>query len=202
VVISAEMVKKLRLKTGTGIMDCKRALQETSGDLEKAVDLLRQKGISTTRKRSSKAASDGQIAAYIHGDGKIGVLLEVNCETDFVARTESFRTFVREIAMQIAAANPLYIKKEDVPQDIIDHESSIFRAQSLEEGKPEKVIERITEGRLKKFFQEVCLIEQAYIRDDKKTVQDLLNDLIASLGENIIIRRFCRYQLGRTVEEM
>lgn len=194
--ISAEMVKKLRLKTGTGIMDCKRALQETGGDFEKAVELLRQKGISIIRKRSSKAASDGQITAYIHGDGKIGVLLEVNCETDFVARTESFRVFVREIAMQIAATNPLYIKREDIPEEIIEQERSVYRAQSLEEGKPEKVVERIIEGRLKKFFQEVCLLEQAYIRDDKKTVQELLNELIASLGENICIRRFCRYQLG------
>jgi elongation factor Ts len=194
--ISAEIVKKLRLRTGTGIMDCKRALQETGGDFEKAVELLRQKGISTIRKRSSKAASDGQIASYIHGDGKIGVLLEVNCETDFVARTESFRTFVREIAMQIAATNPLYIKREDIPGEIIEQERSIYRAQSLQEGKPEKIVERIIEGRLKKFFEEVCLLEQAYIRDDKKTVQDLLNELIASLGENIHIRRFCRYQLG------
>ena len=194
--ISAEMVKELRLKTGTGIMDCKRALQETGGDFEKAVELLRQKGISIARKRSSKAASDGQITAYIHGDGKIGVLLEVNCETDFVARTESFRTFVREIAMQIAATNPLYIKREDIPEEIIERERSLYRAQSLEEGKPEKVVERIVEGRLKKFFQEVCLLEQAYIRDEKKTVQELLNELTASLGENIYIRRFCRYQLG------
>ena len=200
--ISAEMVKELRVKTGTGIMDCKRALQETSGDFEKAVDLLRQKGVSTTRKRSSKAASEGQIAAYIHGDGKIGVLVEVNSETDFVARTEGFRSFVREIAMQIAAANPLYIKREDVPQEVLEREISIFRAQSLEQGKPEKVVERIVEGKVKKYFQEVCLMEQSYIRDDKKTVQDLLNELISSLGENINIRRFCRYQLGRTEENM
>jgi len=192
------MVKKLRVKTGTGIMDCKRALQDTNGDFEKAVDLLRKKGISTTRKRSSKAASDGQIASYIHGDGKIGVLLEVNCETDFVARTEGFRTFVREIAMQIAASNPLYIKQENTPDEVIERESAIFRAQALELGKNEKVAERIVEGKLKKFYQEVCLMEQAYIRDDKKTVQDLLNELIASLGENIFIRRFTRYQLGVT----
>jgi len=200
--ISAEMVKELRVKTGTGIMDCKRALQETSGDFEKALDLLRQKGVSTTRKRSSKAASEGQIAAYIHGDGKIGVLVEVNSETDFVARTEGFRSFVREIAMQIAAANPLYIKREDVPQEVLEREISIFRAQSLEQGKPEKVVERIVEGKLNKYFQEVCLMEQPYIRDDKKTVQDLLNELISSLGENINIRRFCRYQLGKTEENM
>ncbi len=194
--ISAKMVKELRLKTGIGIMDCKRALQETNGDFDKAIGLLRQRGISASRKRSSKGASDGQIAAYVHGDGKIGVLVEVNCETDFVARTDSFRTFVREIAMQIAASNPLYIKKEDIPEEVTERERSISRAQSLEQGKPEKVIDRIVEGKLKKFFQDVCLMEQIYIRDEKKTIQDLLNELIASLGENIYIYRFCRYQLG------
>ncbi|MBW2149612.1 MAG: translation elongation factor Ts [Deltaproteobacteria bacterium] len=195
------MVKELRMKTGTGIMDCKRALQETNGDFDQAVELLRQKGMSEIRKRSSKAASEGQIAAYIHGDGKIGVLVEVNCETDFVARTEGFRTFVREIAMQVAAANPLYIKREDIAEEVIERERSIFRTQSLEQGKPEKVVDRIVEGKLKKFFQEVCLMEQVYIRDDKKTIQDLLNELIATLGENIYIRRLCRYQLGEDLSE-
>lgn len=194
--VTLDVIKELRQKTGAGVMDCKKALQEAGGDLEKAVDLLRKKGLQMAQKRSSKAAEEGRITAYVHGDGKIGVIVEVNCETDFVARTDLFKNFAFDMAMQVAAANPLFVSRDDVPQELVEREKKIYTEQAVQQGKPEKVIDRIVEGKIQKYFQEVCLLEQKFIKDDKKTVRDVLNDLIASLGENIVIRRFCRFQLG------
>ncbi len=194
--VSTELIKELRERTGVGIMDCKKALIECDGDIEKAIEYLRKKGIATAQKRGAREAKEGQIHAYIHPGGKIGVLVEVNCETDFTARTEDFKNFVKDIAMQIAAQNPIAIRKEDIPPEVIEKEKEIYASQAREEGKPEKVIERIVEGKLKRFFTEACLLEQPFIKNTDITVQDLLNELIAKTGENIIIRRFVRYQLG------
>ena len=194
--VSTELIKELRERTGVGIMDCKKALIECDGDIEKAIEYLRKKGIATAQKRGAREAKEGQIYAYIHPGGKIGVLVEVNCETDFTARTEDFKNFVKDIAMQIAAQNPIAIRKEDIPPEVIEKEKEIYASQAREEGKPEKVIERIVEGKLKRFFTEACLLEQPFIKNTDITVQDLLNELIAKTGENIIIRRFVRYQLG------
>ncbi len=194
--ISAEMVKQLREKTGAGIMDCKEALKESGADMDKATDFLRKKGLATAQKRAGRAMSEGMVESYIHMGGKMGVLLEVNCETDFVAKTDDFREFVRNIAMHIAATNPLGIKPEDVPQDVISKEKEIYRAQVLEMGKPEKMVDKIAEGKLVKFFKECCLLNQAYVKDPDKTVADYLNEVIAKTGENITIKRFVRFQLG------
>jgi len=194
--VSTELIKELRERTGVGIMDCKKALIECDGDIEKAIEYLRKKGIATAQKRGAREAKEGQIHAYIHPGGKIGVLVEVNCETDFTARTEDFKNFVKDIAMQIAAQNPIAIRREDIPSEVIEKEKEIYASQAREEGKPENVIEKIVEGRLKKFFTEACLLEQPFIKNTDITVQDLLNELIAKTGENIIIRRFVRYQLG------
>lgn len=199
--IKAKQVNELRQKTGAGIMDCKRALQETEGDLQKAVNYLREKGIAEAGKRSAKVAAEGKVESYLHMGGKIGVLVEVNCETDFVARGEDFQNFCREMAMQVAAANPQYLKKEDVPEKVLDQEREIYRKQALESGKPEKVLDKIVEGRLRKYFAEVCLMEQPYIREQKMSVDKLLKDLIAKTGENIVIRRFARFQLGEGIEK-
>jgi elongation factor Ts len=198
VAITAEMVKELRTKTGAGMMDCKRALQETNGDMEKAIEYLREKGLAAAAKRAGRAAAEGVIEAYIHLGEKLGVLVEVNCETDFVARTPEFKEFARDIAMQVAAANPQYVSPDDIPQEVLDKEREILRAQTLNEGKPEKVVDRIVEGRLEKFREEVCLLEQPFIKDPEKKVKDLLTEKIARIGENIIIRRFVRFQLGET----
>ncbi|SNX55489.1 translation elongation factor Ts [Thermoanaerobacterium sp. RBIITD] len=198
--ITAQQVKELRERTGAGMMDCKRALTDSNGDIEKAIDLLRERGLAAAAKKAGRVANEGLVESYVHGGGRIGVLVEVNCETDFVANTDDFKSFVKEICMQIAAANPQYIKKEDVPQEVLDKEREILRVQSLNEGKPEKVIEKIIEGRLEKFYKENCLLEQLYIRDDKKTIKDLLNETIAKLGENIIIRRFARFERGEGIE--
>jgi elongation factor Ts len=194
------MVKKLRDKTNAGIMDCKSALQETSGDLEKAVDFLRQKGLAVARKRGERAASEGQIHSYIHAGGKIGVLLEVNCETDFTAKSEPFTDFVKNVAMHIAATTPLAIRREDLQPEVIEREQEIYRAQALESGKPENIVDKIISGKLNKFYQEVCLLEQPYVRDTDMSIEDLLNELRAKTGENVIVRRFTRYQLGEDVE--
>jgi len=194
--VSTELIKELRERTGVGIMDCKKALIECNGDIEKAIEYLRKKGIATAQKRGARETKEGQIYAYIHPGGKIGVLVEVNCETDFTARTEDFKNFVKDIAMQIAAQNPIAIKREDIPPEVIEKEKEIYASQAREEGKPEKVIEKIVEGKLKKFFTEACLLEQPFIKNPDITVQDLLNELIAKTGENIVIRRFVRYQLG------
>ncbi|MDI6604882.1 MAG: translation elongation factor Ts [Thermoanaerobacteraceae bacterium] len=198
--ITAEQVKELRERTGAGMMDCKKALVDSNGDIDKAIDILREKGLASAAKKAGRVANEGLVDSYIHGGGRIGVLAEVNCETDFVANTDDFKNFVKEICMQIAAANPRYITREDVPQSVIEKEKEIIKAQSLNEGKPEKVLEKIIEGRLEKFYKENCLLEQIYIRDNEKTVKDYLNEKIAKLGENIIIRRFVRYERGEGIE--
>lgn len=194
--ITAEKVKELREKTNAGMMDCKKALQETGGDIEKAIVYLREKGLAVARKRADRVASEGVIQAYIHTGGRLGVLLEVNCETDFVAKTPEFQEFAKNLAMQIAAANPLAIQREDLDPALIEKEREIYLTQARESGKPEKVLEKIVEGRLQKFFTEVCLLEQPYVKNPDITVQDYLNEMRAKTGENIIIRRFIRYQLG------
>jgi len=193
--ISAEMVKELREKTGAGLMDCKRALSESGGDMEKAIDYLRQKGLASAAKKASRSATEGLIGSYIHMD-KLGVMVEVNCETDFVARTDDFRELVKDIAMHIAAANPPYISKEDVSAETIEREKEIYRAQVT--NKPPQVVEKIIEGKLDKFFSDMCLLEQIFIKDPdgKKKVKDIITEKIAKLGENIVVRRFARFQLG------
>jgi len=194
--IPAKMVKELRERTGAGMMDCKKALTETNGDIEKAIDYLREKGLAAAAKKAGRIATEGIVDAYIHGEGRIGVLVEVNCETDFVAKTKEFKTFVRDIAMQIAASRPEYVRREDVPEEVVEREKEVLRAQALNEGKPEKIVERMVEGRLNKYFKEICLVEQPYIRNPDITVQDLLNETIAKTGEKISIRRFTRYEIG------
>jgi elongation factor Ts len=194
--ITAEKVKELRDKTNAGMMDCKKALKETDGDLEKAIVYLREKGLAVARKRADRAASEGVIHSYIHTGGKLGVMLEVNCETDFVAKTPEFNEFAKNLAMQIAAANPMTIGREDLDTEVVEKEKGILMAQARESGKPENVLEKMVEGRLKKFFGEVCLLEQAFVKNPDMTIQDYLNEMRAKTGENIIIRRFTRYQLG------
>jgi len=194
--ISASMVKQLREKTGAGIMDCKAALAESKGDLDKAVEFLRKKGLATAQKRAGRAMSEGVVESYIHMGGKIGVMVEVNCETDFVAKTDDFKEFARNIAMHVAAVSPVGIVPEDVPPEIIEKEKEIYRAQALDLGKPEKMVDKIAEGKLNKFFKESCLMNQAYVKDPNLTVADYLNDVIAKTGENITIRRFARFQVG------
>jgi elongation factor Ts len=194
--ITAEKVKELRDKTNAGMMDCKKALKETNGDLEKAIVYLREKGLAVARKRADRVASEGVIQAYIHTGGKLGVMLEVNCETDFVAKTPEFNEFTKNLAMQVAAASPMAIGREDLDPEIVEKEKGILLAQARESGKPENVLEKMVEGRLKKFFGEVCLLEQAYVKNPDLTIQDYLNEMRAKTGENVIIRRFIRYQLG------
>ncbi len=194
--IDAAMVKQLREKTGSGIMDCKQALSECEGDMNKAGDFLRKKGLATAAKRAGRAMTQGAVQSYIHMGGKLGVLVEINCETDFVANSDDFKEFSRNIAMHIAATNPLGISPEDVPEDIINKEKEIYRAQALEMGKPEKMIDKIAEGKLNKFIKENCLLNQAYVRDPGIAIADLLNELIAKIGENITIKRFARFQIG------
>ena len=196
--ISAAMVKQLREKTGAGMMDCKNALSEVEGDIEKAIEFLRKKGLATAQKRAGRVLSEGIIQSYIHMNGKLGVLVEVNCETDFVAKNEDFQEFAKNIAMHIAASNPLGITPEDVSEEIIEKEKEIYRAQALDMGKPENVTDKIVEGKLNKFYQESCLLNQPYVRDTDMSVADLLNGLIARIGENITIKRFVRYQIGES----
>jgi elongation factor Ts len=194
--ISIQSVKELREKTGVGIMDCKNALREAGGDNNKAIDLLRKKGIAKSQKREGRIASEGQIQSYVHMGGKIGVLVEVNCETDFSAKTEDFTNFSKNLAMHIAATNPIAIFPEDLSSEIVEREKEIYSDQALQSGKPEKVVDKIVEGKLKKFFSEVCLLNQTYVKDPDITIQDLLNELKAKTGENIIIKRFIRFKLG------
>ncbi|RKY84670.1 translation elongation factor Ts [candidate division KSB1 bacterium] len=194
--IPASKVKELRDLTGAGLMDCKRALTETNGNVEKAIEFLRKKGIAKAEKRASKTTKEGVIEAYIHTGNRLGVLVEVNCETDFVARTDDFKKFAKEIAMQIAASNPLVITREQLSPEIIEKELDIYRTQAKNSGKPDKIIDRIAQGKLEKYFQEVCLLEQAYIRDPNKTVNDILMELAGKIGENISIKRFVRFRLG------
>jgi elongation factor Ts len=194
--ISTALIKDLREKTGVGIMDCKTALNASDGDIGKAIEYLRKKGIATAKKRGGRVTSQGQVASYIHAGGKIGVLLEVNCETDFTGKSEDFSSFVKDVSMQIAATNPIAIDRESVPQDVLEKEKDIYATQASESGKPEKVIEKIVDGKLKKFFSEVCLLEQPFVKNSDITIQDLLNEMMAKTGENIVIRRFARFQLG------
>lgn len=194
--ISTSIIKELREKTGVGIMDCKAALLECDGDISKAIDHLRKKGIATAKKRGGRATSQGQVQSYIHAGGKIGVLVEVNCETDFTGKTEDFTSFVKNIAIQVAATNPVAIDRERVPEDVLEKEKEIYASQAKASGKPEKIIEKIVEGKLKKFFSEECLLEQPFVKNPDITIQNLLNELIAKTGENIVVRRFVRFQLG------
>jgi len=194
--INAEMIKELRARTNAGIMDCKEALQEADGDLEKAVDYLRKKGLATALKRAGRETSEGVINAYIHAGGRIGVLVEVNCETDFVAKTDEFRDLVKNLAMHVAATKPLGIGREDIPEEILRREEEIYRAQAREMGKPEKILDKIVQGKMEKFYKESCLLEQQYVKDTDLTVQDLIHDMVAKTGESIAVRRFTRYQLG------
>jgi elongation factor Ts len=197
--ITAAMVKELRDATSAGILDCRNALEATDGDFDAAVDYLREKGVAQAAKRMDREANDGVIASYIHSGGRIGVLVEVNCETDFVARTDEFQTFVNDVAMQIAAMAPLYVEREDVPESVTDHERELYRNQALEQGKPEHVIDRIVEGRLEKFYSQICLMEQEFIRNDEKTIEELLKEMISKTGENIVIRRFARFERGESL---
>jgi elongation factor Ts len=199
--ITASMVKELRERTGAGMMDCKKALQETNGDMEKAIEHLRKKGLSAAAKKAGRITAEGVVDSYIHGGGRIGVLVEVNCETDFVAKTDEFKNLVREVAMQIAASNPKYIKREDVPESELEREKAILRAQALNEGKPEHIVERMVQGRIEKYYKDVCLLEQQYIRDPEIAIQQLITDKIAKIGENISVRRFVRYELGEGLEK-
>jgi len=199
--VTAAMVKELRERTAAGMLDCKKALEEANGDIDKAVDVLREKGLSAASKKAGRIATEGAVESYIHAGGKIGVLVEVNCETDFVGKTDKFRDFVRDIAMQVAAANPLYVRREEVPTEDLEKEKEILRAQALNEGKPEKIIDKMVEGRISKFYEENCLMEQSYIKDPDKTIDQLLNEKISQIGENISIRRFVRFELGEGLEK-
>ncbi|KUK14580.1 MAG: translation elongation factor Ts [Synergistetes bacterium] len=194
--VSVELVKELRARTGAGVVECKNALEEAGGDIEKAIEILRKKGIAKAAKKMGRVTAEGVIASYIHTDKKLGVIVEVNCETDFVARTKEFQELAHEIAMQIAASAPLYVSPEDVPQDVLEKEKAIYREQVLAEGKPEHVAEKIVEGKIKKFYEEVCLLEQPYIRDQNRKIKELIAEKIAILGENITVRRFARFRVG------
>lgn len=199
--VSAAQIKVLRERTGAGMMDCKKALTECNSDMEKACDFLREKGLAAAAKKEGRVAAEGTVESYIHGGGRIGVLVEVNCETDFVARGDEFKALVRDLGLHIAAANPQYLNKEDVPADVLQHERDILKAQALNEGKPEKIIEKMVEGRIEKFYKEVCLMEQAFVKDPDRTVRDLVLDKIAKIGERIVVRRFTRYELGAGIEK-
>jgi elongation factor Ts len=194
--ITSEIVMKLRNKTGVGMMDCKKALVETNGDFEKAVEILRKKGMEVATKRAGKTASQGTVTSYIHLGGKIGVLLEVNCESDFVAKGEAFQTFVKDVSMHIAAAKPLWVSRDDVPANILEKEKAILKDQALATGKPEKVVEKIVEGKISKFYSENCLLEQLFVKDTDRTIQQYLDELIGKTGEKCVVRRFARFELG------
>jgi elongation factor Ts len=194
--ITSQMVKELRDKTNAGMMDCKKALGETDGDMEKAIDLLRQKGLAVAQKRAGRTTSEGVIQTYIHAGGKLGVMLEVGCETDFVAKTDDFQSFAKDVAMHVAAMSPVAVKREDVPEDLVAREAEIYKNQAIESGKPEEIAEKMVSGKLDKFFSEISLMEQKFVKNPDLTIQDLLNDLIAKMGENISIKRFVRFQVG------
>lgn len=199
-IITSAMVKDLRIKTGAGMMDCKEALAAAEGDFEKAIDYLRTKGMSAATKRSSKAAKDGAVASYIHMGGKIGVLVELNCETDFVAKTGDFQALAKDLAMHVAASNPLYVRGDDIPAAALEREKEIYRSQLAEEKKPEKIWDKIIEGKLKKYYEEVCLMNQKFIKNTDITVDALVGNMIAKTGENIVVRRFARFQLGEELK--
>ena len=194
--ISIESVKDLRQRTGAGVIDCKTALQEAKGDVDAAIEYLRRKGLASAAKKAGRIATDGLVSSYIHAGGKMGVLVEINCETDFVAKTEDFQTFVKNIAMHIAATNPQYIRREEIPAEVLEREKRIYRSQALDSGKPEKVIDKIVQGKMERFYSEVCLLEQTYVKDSDLTVKEVLDTIISKVGENINIRRFARFQLG------
>jgi elongation factor Ts len=198
--ITVAMVKELRQATGAGVLDCRKALEASAGDLKNASAALREKGLAAAAKRAGRQASDGRVEAYVHPGNRVAVLLELNCETDFVARTDDFKTLAHDLALHIAFAAPRYLTREDVPGEVVERERAKYRAQALEEGKPERIVDRIIEGRLEKFYQQVSLMEQSFVRDEEKTIQELITDAIAKLGENIIMRRFVRYQLGETAD--
>ncbi|HEX9077941.1 MAG TPA: translation elongation factor Ts [Desulfuromonadaceae bacterium] len=199
--VTAAQINELRKSTGAGMLDCKKALEETGGDFENAVDFLRKKGLAAAAKKAGRAATEGAVGTYIHAGGKIGVMVEVNCETDFVAKNENFQAFVKDIAMHIAAAAPQYVRREEVPADVLEREKDIYRAKARETGKPENIIEKIIEGQINKFYADVCLLEQAFVKDTDKTIQQYLNETIAKIGENMSIRRFTRYVLGEGLEK-
>ena len=199
--VNATVVRELRERTGAGIMDCKKALAESGGNLEKAVDYLRQKGLAAAARKVDRVAADGAVGAYVHPGGKIGVLVEINCETDFVARTAEFQALLKDMAMQVAAANPRYVRREEVSADELEKEKSIYRQQALESGKPERVVEKIVEGKMDRFYSEICLLEQAFIKDPDRKVSDIIHDAVGRLGENIQVRRFARYHLGEGAQK-
>ncbi|MCL1853316.1 MAG: translation elongation factor Ts [Peptococcaceae bacterium] len=199
--ITAALVKELREKTGAGMMDCKKALGECDGDLDQAVDYMRKKGLVAASKREGRIAAEGVVASYIHGGGRIGVLLEVNCETDFVSRGEEFREFVQDVALQITAQNPLYVRREDVPEDKVRYEMSIYMEQALNEGKPQNVAEKIAQGRLEKYYKEICLLEQEFFKNPEMTMEQLVSSMVAKIGEKISVRRFTRYVVGEGIEK-
>ena len=199
--ITASMVKDLRTKTGAGMMDCKKALAAVDGDMDKAVDYLREKGLAAAAKKASRIAAEGLVYSYIHGNGRIGVLVEVNCETDFVAQTDDFKNLCKDIAMQIAAAKPAYLKREEVPEEVVEHEKEVLRQQALNEGKPEKIVEKMIVGRIEKFYKENCLLDQEFIKDGDKTISQVINEHIAKIGEKIDIRRYTRYELGEGLQK-
>ena len=198
--ITTAMVKELRQATGAGVLDCRKALEASAGDFESAVVALREKGLAAAAKRAGRQASDGRVEAYVHLGDRIAVLLELNCETDFVARTDDFKMLAHDLALHIAFAAPRYLAREDVPGEVVERERAVYRAQALEEGKPERIVDRIIEGRLEKFYQQVCLMEQPFVKDEEKTIQELIGDAIAKLGENVVMRRFVRYQLGEGLD--
>lgn len=199
--VTAQAVKELREKTGAGMLDCKKALEQANGDLTKASEILREKGLAAAANKAGRVATEGAVGSYIHAGGRIGVLVEVNCETDFVAKTDQFKEFVKDIAMQISAANPKFVRREEVSQDELDKEREILKAQALNEGKPAHIVEKMVEGRLGKYYEEFCLLEQPFIKDPDKTISTLLNEKIATIGENISIRRFVRFELGEGLEK-
>lgn len=199
--VSASAVKELREKTGAGMLDCKKALEEANGDISKAVEVLREKGLAAAANKAGRVATEGVVESYIHGGGRIGVLVEINCETDFVGKTDQFKEFARDIAMHIAASSPRYVAREEVPAEEIEKEKEILKAQALNEGKPEKIVEKMVEGRIGKYYEEFCLLEQPFIKDPDKTVATLLKEKISTIGENISIRRFVRYELGEGMEK-
>ena len=199
--VTSAMVKELRERTGAGMMDCKKALVENNGDMEKAIEFLREKGLAAAAKKAGRIAAEGLVDSYIHMGGKIGVLVEVNCETDFVAKTDQFKALVHDVAMHIAAANPQFLKREEVPTEDLEKEKEILRVQALNEGKPEKIVERMVEGRIEKYYKEVCLLEQPFVKDPDKTVKDLIAEATASIGEKIDIRRFVRFERGEGIQK-
>ncbi|TCZ79991.1 translation elongation factor Ts [Paenibacillus albiflavus] len=199
--VTASMVKELREKTGAGMLDCKKALEEAQGDIQKASEILREKGLAAAANKAGRIATEGVVESYIHAGGRVGVLVEVNCETDFVAKTDQFKSFVKDIAMQIAAVSPLYVRREEVPTEELEKEKEILRNQALNEGKPEKIVDKMVEGRINKYYEENCLMEQSFVKDPDKTISTLVNEKISVIGENISIRRFVRFELGEGLEK-